>query len=236
MVCLRGAGWPPSAWPVVDRWADTGMTPCRRVKGRRNNAAGVNVAVLMVPFRRRLLSFWPYVLGSFVVVQIATLYAMGVPWVCACGVKLWEGGILNGQTSQHVADWYTPSHMVHGMVFYMLLRWGFPKWQIPFVVLGATAMEIAWEIFENTPWVVERYRTATAASDYSGDTVLNSVADVGFMLLGFLIAWKWPFKWVIALVIGFELLALWMIRDNLMLQIVTFIWPIDGLVDWQSRA
>lgn len=196
----------------------------------------VCVAVTMVPLRKFLLSFWPYVLGVSVVVQIAALAAMGVPWVCKCGVKLWEGGILNGQTSQHVADWYTPSHMVHGMLFYALLRWVFPKWPMPYVLLGAAGMEIVWEIFENTPWVIHRYRTATAASDYSGDTILNSVSDVGFMLLGFVIAWKWPTKWIIALVIALELLALAMIRDNLLLQIMTFIWPIDAVVDWQSRA
>ncbi len=212
------------------------MTPCLRLKATRNKALAVRVAVMMVPLRNFLLSFWPYVLGAAVGVQIAALYAMGVPWVCKCGVKLWEGGILNGQTSQHVADWYTPSHMVHGVLFYALVRWVFPKWRMPLVLLSAAGLEIGWEIFENTPWVIHRYRTATAASDYSGDTILNSVSDVGFMLLGLLLAWRWRFKWVVAFVVAMELLALWMIRDNLLLQIVTFIWPIDALVDWQSRA
>ncbi|TKW60387.1 MAG: DUF2585 family protein [Blastochloris viridis] len=186
----------------------------------------------MVPLRKCLLSFWPYVLGASVVSQVTVLFAMGLPWVCSCGVKLWDGE----GSSQHIADWYTPSHMVHGILFYALLRWVFPKWPMPYVLLGAAGMEIVWEIFENTPWVIHRYRTETADSDYSGDTILNSVSDVGFMLLGFVIAWKWPTKWVIALVIALELLALAMIRDNLLLQIATFIWPIDAVVDWQSRA
>ena len=191
---------------------------------------------MMVPFRNLLVVYWPYVLAAFVAVQVAVLALMGVPWVCKCGVKLWEGGILNGQTSQHIADWYTPSHMVHGVLFYALVRWVFPKWRMPLVLLSAAGLEIGWEIFENTPWVIDRYRTATAASDYSGDTILNSVSDVGFMLLGFLLAWRWRFTWVVVFVLVMELLALWMIRDNLLLQIVTFIWPIDALVDWQSRA
>lgn len=181
--------------------------------------------------------YWPWLLTGLVGVQILVLAAMNTPWICPCGeVKLWQGGILNGQTSLHIADWYSPSHAVHGMLFFWLLTAVGRGWSVPVRTLLAAVLEISWEIFENTPWVIQRFRHATAAVDYHGDSIVNSVSDIGFMLLGFYIALKLPLRWGVLLAVALELLAMWAIRDNLMLQILTFIWPIDALVDWQSRA
>jgi hypothetical protein len=185
--------------------------------------------------------YWAWLATALLALQIAVEgLLMGRPWVCTCGVKLWTGAAVMGESSQHVADWYTLSHIIHGMLFYWVLgivaRVG--GWKVPVGVrlLGAMVIEIAWEFFENSSYVIERYRTATAAVDYAGDTVLNSGFDTIWMVLGFAIALKLRVRWTIWLAIGFELLAAWAVRDNLTLNVLTFLWPIQTVVDWQSAA
>ncbi len=173
-------------------------------------------------------------LAALMAAHIALLLLMNVSVMCACGeLRVWAAA---GESSRQLADWYSISHALHGVLFYWLLVGLRPQWPVQAHLLAATALEVAWEVLENTPWVIHRYRTATAATEYSGDTLVNSVADVGFMLLGFYVALKLPWKLVLALLVAGELVALYVIRDNLTLQIVTFLWPIDALVDWQSRG
>ncbi|KLE34733.1 DUF2585 domain-containing protein [Aurantiacibacter luteus] len=174
---------------------------------------------------------------------VAVLLAMGRPPICTCGhVELWHGKVQSAGNSQHIADWYAPSHFTHGLIMagvaWLLWRkWrllgGRPaRWALPIAV----AVEAAWEISENTPAVIQRYREATAAFGYSGDSVLNSAADIGWMALGFLLALKLPWRASLALGVFLELLALWAIRDNLTLNVLMLLYPIEAVRDWQAAG
>jgi len=166
----------------------------------------------------------------------AVLFAMGRPPICACGhVDLWHGAVDSGN-SQHIADWYTPSHVIHGFLFYALGWWLLRSRPMGERLIAAVVIEAAWEVLENTPLVIDRYREATIALGYSGDTVLNSVSDIGFMVAGFLIARRLPVWATIAIGVALELLTLWVIRDNLTLNVVMLLWPVDAIKIWQGGA
>ncbi|WP_338663374.1 DUF2585 family protein [Pararoseomonas sp. SCSIO 73927] len=168
-------------------------------------------------------------------VMAATLLAMGRIPICACGtVKLWHGAVNSAENSQHLADWYSLSHVIHGLLFYAALRWLAPRAGLGARAAMAALLEAAWEIAENTPMVIDRYREATAALGYTGDSVVNSLADLGFMLLGFLIAARLPWWLSLLLGIGMELLALAVIRDNLTLNVLMLLYPLDAVRRWQS--
>lgn len=184
---------------------------------------------------------WVWLVLALVGVQIVTLVLMGQPWICPCGdIKLWASARIVGESSQHIADWYTPSHVLHGVLFYWLIWWvsGKRGWNLSVGVrlMLAVLLEVSWEIAENTPFVIDHYRTATAAVDYAGDTIINSFFDTIWMALGFGMAWKLRVKWVIAIAVIFELVALIAVRDNLFLNVMTFLWPMESVVDWQSGA
>ena len=160
--------------------------------------------------------------------------AMGRPPICTCGhVALWHGAIDSGN-SQHLLDWYSPSHVIHGFLFYgatwLLLR----RLPVRFRLLIAVAVEGCWELLENSPIVIDRYRTATMALGYTGDSVLNSLSDIGCMMLGFAIARKLPPWATIALAILFELMTLAVIRDNLTLNVLMLLWPVEAIKQWQA--
>lgn len=161
--------------------------------------------------------------------------AMGRHALCTCGhVALWHGAI-DAENSQQIFDWYSPSHLIHGLLFYalgyLLLRRAPVVWRF----LIALAVECAWEMAENSPIIIDRYRTATAALGYTGDTVLNSMADIACMSLGFLIARKLPWPASLALAIGLELLTLAIIRDNLALNVLMLLYPIASIREWQGQ-
>ena len=174
---------------------------------------------------------------------MAILFAMNRPPICTCGyVELWHPQVQSSGNSQHIADWYSPSHFTHGLIMYFVawLLWrkwrlfdGKPaRWALPIAVL----VEAAWEVTENTPMVIDRYRAVTISWGYSGDSIVNSASDIGFMVLGFLFASRLP-AWVsIAVAIGLELLTLWTIRDNLTLNVVMLFWPIEAIRQWQGMA
>ena len=163
------------------------------------------------------------------------LSAMGRPPICTCGtVDLW--GQVGPEQSQMLADWYSPSHVIHGLIFYALL-WRFARRQpVERRFLMALVVEAAWEIVENTPLVIDRYREATMALGYTGDSILNSVSDIAMMALGFLAARRLPLWVSVALAIGFELLTLIVIRDNLTLNIWMLLAPNDAIRAWQAGA
>lgn len=174
---------------------------------------------------------------ALLVATAALLYWMDRPPICTCGtVDLWVGQVNTSRTSQMLSDWYSPSHIVHGFLFYGALWLVFRRWPVERRFLVALTVEAAWEIIENTPMIINRYREATAALGYTGDSVLNSMSDVAMMGLGFLLARRLPLWASIAIVLVLELVPLFIIRDNLTLNVWMLLAPNDALKAWQSGA
>ncbi|NTJ43338.1 DUF2585 domain-containing protein [Agrobacterium larrymoorei] len=160
---------------------------------------------------------------------------MGRIPICECGyVKLFEPGVNTPGNSQHIADWYTPSHIIHGFLFYWFAWLLFRKKPLSFRLSAAVLVEATWEILENSPIIIDRYRTATMALGYSGDSILNSAMDTVFMALGFLFAARVPVWLTVIVAIFFELFTGWLIRDNLTLNVLMLISPIDAIREWQN--
>jgi hypothetical protein len=171
-----------------------------------------------------------------VAVAAAAELAMGHHPICACGtVDLWVGLRDSPKTSQMLADWYSLSHIVHGLLFYFLLWLLFRRSPVQWRFIGALLIESAWEVVENTPFVIDRYRETTAAIGYSGDSVVNSMSDILMMAIGFLVARKLPVWAAILLVIALEVVPLFVIRDNLTLNIWNLLAPNQAVQAWQSR-
>ena len=206
----------------------------------------------------------------------AVLLAMGRVPICSCGtVKLWWGTVQSAENSQHIADWYSFSHVIHGLLFYFFAHvlfvrlppelgssplplpathsgysrgwpgggagWSRARRQLNwlrsmqrFALPIAVAFEGMWELLENSPLIIERYRAVTVSFGYEGDAVINSLADIGFMALGFWIASKLPWKASLAIAIAFELFTLFMIRDNLTLNVLMLVWPLEAVRAWQA--
>ncbi|MGE3747008.1 MAG: DUF2585 domain-containing protein [Sphingomonadaceae bacterium] len=174
--------------------------------------------------------------GLVALATAAFLLLSGRPSICTCGtVALWHGAIDSGN-SQHLSDWYSPSHLIHGFLFYAFGWWLMRSRPVGQRLVLATIIEAAWEIAENSPFIIDRYRTATIALGYTGDSVVNSLSDIGFMILGFLLAHRLPVWISIAVCVGFELLTLAVIRDNLTLNVLMLIAPVDAIKVWQSAA
>jgi Protein of unknown function (DUF2585) len=180
--------------------------------------------------------YWFLALALVAVMAIILLW-MGRPPICTCGeVKLWVGTVQGPDNSQHLADWYTPSHIIHGFLFYAL-GWLFLRRNPPGDrLLAAVLIEAAWEILENSQYIIDRYREATMALGYNGDSVLNSLADVGWMAVGFALARRLPVWATVAVALGFELLTLLVIRDNLALNVLMLVAPLDSVRAWQGGA
>ena len=163
------------------------------------------------------------------------LWSMGRLPICKCGyVEFWHGDVFSSGNSQHIADWYTASHIIHGFIFFALLWLVVPRWSVGARLLMAIVIEGGWEIFENTEFTINRYRETTIALDYYGDSVLNSVADILAMVAGFLIAAAAPVWTVVVAAVLLEIGVAYMIRDNLTLNVIMLIWPLEVIKTWQT--
>jgi hypothetical protein len=173
-------------------------------------------------------------LGAVLGLAAGVLLAFGRPAICTCGaVRLW--GEVGPAQSQMLADWYSPSHIVHGFLFYAVLHLLARRWPVERRFLAALVVEAAWEVIENTPLIIDRYREATIALGYSGDSIVNSMSDVGMMALGFWGARRFPWWISIGVVLLLELIPLLAIRDNLTLNVVMLVAPSDAIRAWQAN-
>ncbi|MBA4490588.1 DUF2585 domain-containing protein [Paracoccus sp. S1E-3] len=179
------------------------------------------------------------IIASLLIVAAAAvlLLAMGRIPICECGyVKLWHGQTMSAENSQHLMDWYTPSHLLHGLAFYFLLWLGARRLPLGTRLVIATLVEAAWEIVENSPAIIDRYRAVTISLDYYGDSVINSVADMLMMMVGFWLARVLPVRASVLLFVAAEAMTIWLIRDGLILNVLMLIWPSDIVRDWQTAG
>ena len=177
------------------------------------------------------------IVAGIVLAAALALYLMGHPLICKCGyVKLWHFDVMSAENSQHLIDWYTPSHIIHGFLFYGALWLLSRVLPISFAtrLILAVVIEAAWEVTENTDFVINHYREVTVSLDYYGDSVINSASDILFMLLGYFMAARLPVWLTVTIAVALELFVGVMIRDNLTLNVLMLVWPVDAVLHWQQ--
>lgn len=172
-------------------------------------------------------------LGLFLIA--GTLYAWGQPPICTCGeVKLWVGTIFSSDNSQHIADWYTLSHILHGVLVALIGRLLFPKLAFKMLLLVAIVTGVGWEIIEHTEFVMAAYRTTTINMGYHGDSVINAVADYIWMMGGFFLAVRLRTLYIFILIAVLELSAALIARESFVLSTIMLLYPIDAIETWQQ--
>jgi hypothetical protein len=178
---------------------------------------------------------WMWIAAALVLTQALGLHALGRLAICRCGyVKLWHGAVFSSENSQHVTDWFSFAHVVAGMVFYWIVTRATRRGPVGLRFVLVVLIEVTWELAENTPFVMDRYRTYTRSLDYYGDTIVNSVADTAFCMIGFALAYRLPAKATVALALAMELFVGAAIRDNATLDTIMLIYPIQAIRTWQA--
>jgi hypothetical protein len=192
-------------------------------------------ALAPTPFRSRAAVAF---VGLLLVLAVVYLRLQGRVWWCQQGGQGdWSPISIKVQSphnSQHLFDAYSLSHLLHGILFFGVLWLFRRRLPLPTRAAIASAIEIGWEVLENSPIVINRYRAATVSLSYTGDSIINSLGDVASFMLGFYLARKLGFWWSCAIFVTVELLMLWLIRDNLALNVLMLLWPIDAVRQWQA--
>src|SRR3989344_1177675 len=189
----------------------------------------------MDTFKNIPLRLWIIFALGVIALQALALFLFGQPKICECGyIKLWEGVVLSAGNSQHITDWYTFSHIIHGFIFFWLAKLVFPRAGVGVWLLLSVGVEAAWEVLENTPMVIEHYREQALAQGYVGDSIVNSVVDTLATVVGFFLALRLPVWLVILIAVGLEAFTIYMIRDGLALNIINLIIPLEFIAEWQS--
>jgi len=179
---------------------------------------------------------WGVVL-ALMALQALVLHLLGRVWLCTCGtIRFWVGDIHSSELSQQILDWYTPSHVIHGMIFYGVLHLLLPRTPVLARLAIAVGIEVAWEIAENSPWVIEAYRKQALAAGYTGDSILNSVLDTVAMMTGFALARLLPWQATLALAVAAEIAVGALVHDNLTLNVLNFIHRFPAIEAWQKRV
>lgn len=173
-------------------------------------------------------------IAGILLVTGVLLSAMGHSLVCGCGtLRLWDGQITTAENSQHLTDWYSFSHLLSGLILYAFLRLVAPRWTLNKRLVVAAMIAAGWELGENTPFLIERYRDVTVSVNYYGDSIVNALTDVVAALAGFGLAAVLPVWGSVALFLGTEALTAWAARDGLVLSVVMVTAPLEALRNWQ---
>ena len=174
---------------------------------------------------------------ALIAAQAAAELAMGRPAICTCGTVLpWYGDLFGPGLSQHIADWYSFTHISHGFVFYAFTRIAAPRAPLWTRLAATLVLEVSWEVVENTPLIIDRYRQSALAQGYNGDSVVNSVSDTLFCVLGFWLAWRLPVRLSLAFVVVNEIALAALIHDNLALNVLQLVHPTDAVSKWQASG
>ena len=173
-------------------------------------------------------------IGAVLTAAVYQLHNQGRIWWCACGQpNMWAGDIWSSHNSQHALDPYSFTHVLHGIVFYGIIAWLFPRMSFAWRLCLAIGLEALWEVFENTQFIIQRYRAVTIGLGYEGDSIVNSLGDILCCVIGFILARYLGFRWSLVLFVVTELALLFLVRDNLTLNVLMLIYPINAIKSWQ---
>jgi len=171
---------------------------------------------------------------STLAIVVAELRYQGRRWWCACGgLEIWWSDTNSSHNSQHLLDPYSLTHVLHGLLFYGLLTLLMRRSRVSCRFVFALAIEGLWELFENSTFVIERYRAATISLNYYGDSIVNSLGDIACCTLGFWLTPRLGFSGSVALFLAIEAILLFWIHDDLLLNILMLVYPIDAVKAWQ---